>query len=316
MPLPDFSMLENRLRKNLKHLQKWARREKITCFRVYDADIPEFPLAVDQYGGFLYVAEYKRKHPLSDAEYLEWQGLSLEVLARVFDIPADRIFLKSRAPQKGKQQYEKTAEVLQEFLVEEGGLHFLVNPGDYLDTGLFLDHRITRQLVRELAAGKDVLNLFAYTGSFSVYAAAGGALSTTTIDLSNTYLNWAKKNMALNGFGGKQHAFIRADVKAWLRETPLEEAFDLVVLDPPTFSNSKRMKDDVLDTQRDHSELINHCLERMRPGGTLFFSTNYRQFQLDTAAIQSSDIKDITAQTIPEDFRNKKIHYCFKIKKG
>lgn len=316
MPLPDFSMLENRLRKNLKHLQKWARREKITCFRVYDADIPEFPLAVDQYGGFLYVAEYKRKHPLDEAEYLQWQSGSIEVLAEVFGNSPDRIFFKSRAPQKGKQQYEKTAEVLQEFLVEEGGLQFLVNPGDYLDTGLFLDHRITRAMVRAMAEGKDVLNLFAYTGSFSVYAAAGGAKSTTTIDLSNTYLNWAKKNMALNGFSGRQHEFIRADVKAWLRDAPLEKAYDLVVLDPPTFSNSKRMKDDILDTQRDHSELINQCLRRMRPGGTLFFSTNYRHFQLDSEAISSSQIQDITTKTIPEDFRNKKIHYCFEIKKG
>lgn len=316
MPLPDFSMFENRLRKNLKHLEKWARRESVSCFRVYDADIPEFPLAVDQYGGFLHVAEYKRKHNLDEAEYQQWLSQCVQILSEVFLITPDRIFLKSRQPQKGKQQYQKTATERHELVVEENGLSFLVNLSDYLDTGLFLDHRNTRKMVHQLAKDKHVLNLFAYTGSFTVYAAAGGAASTTTVDLSNTYLSWAQRNLALNKLAAPQHQFIRADVKAWLRDAPITTLYELVVLDPPTFSNSKSMKSDILDTQRDHPALINGCLKRMQTGGILFFSTNYRQFQLASDQIDSSSIRDISKQTIPEDFRNKKIHYCFEIKKG
>ncbi len=313
MPLPDFSMFENRLRKNWKHLQKWARREGISCYRVYDADIPEFPLAVDLYENWLHVSEYQRRHALSPEDHALWLEGSETVLARFFDFPPERIFIKTRQRQKGYQQYEKTADVRHEIVVREGGLQFLVNLSDYLDTGLFLDHRNARALVGEWASGKRMLNLFAYTGSFTVYAAAGGATSTTTVDLSNTYLAWAKRNLGLNGIAGSQHAIVRADALQWLDESK-EQPYDLIVLDPPTFSNSKMMKE-VLDTQRDHPRLINKCLKLLTPGGTLFFSTNYRNFRLEKEQLESPNVEDITAKTIPPDFRNKKIHASFLIKK-
>lgn len=307
-------MFANRLRKMYRHTGKWARRQGVTCFRVYDADIPEFPIAVDVYEDYLHVAEYQRNHPLTDEAFAHWRSGCREVLSEVFGIPSNRLFYKERQPQKGLQQYEKLGEQHQEVIVRENGLRFIINLSDYLDTGLFLDHRPTRQLVRELSRGKRLLNLFAYTGSFTVYAAAGGASATTTIDLSNTYLEWARRNLALNGFDDPRHRLVRADVKAWLQEEDSGDTFDLIVLDPPTFSNSKAMRD-VLDTQRDHPELINGCLARLAPGGTLFFSTNFRRFRLDTDAIPDAIVNDITAQTIPADFRNKRIHYCFEIRR-
>lgn len=311
MALPDFQMLANRVRKMARHLGKWARRTDVHCYRLYDADIPEFPLAIDRYEDFLHVAEYKRSHPLSEEEYQLWKEGCHDTLSEVLEIPPDHIYFKFREPQKGKKQYEKFDRKQLELVVREGGHRFWVNLSDYLDTGLFLDHRITRQLVGERAAGKRMLNLFAYTGSFSVYAAAGGARSTTTIDLSNTYLDWARRNLALNGFEGPNHHFVREDVKAWLKQ-PVREKFDLVVLDPPTFSNSKRMAD-ILDVQRDHVELIQGVLRRLDPGGVLYFSTNLRSFKMDTAAFQGTPIRDISLQTIPEDFRNKRIHFCFEL---
>jgi len=315
MPLPRFEMFENRLRKNLRHLRKWAQRENVTCFRVYDADIPEFPLAVDVYEyQSLHVAEYHRAHRLSEEEYQIWAEGCADTLSTVFQVPRSAIFFKIRQQQKGSNQYEKTDSDGFEMVVQESGLRFLVNLGGYLDTGLFLDHRITRAMVREIAKDRRVLNLFAYTGSFSVYAAAGGAKTTTTIDLSNTYLDWAAKNFELNGLMGSQHHFIRADVKSWLHNSG-KGRFDLIVLDPPTFSNSKRMRD-VLDTQRDHPEMINACLRLLNPGGVLFFSTNFRKFKLEEDKIQGAgNIRDISIKTIPPDFRNKKIHYCYFIEK-
>lgn len=311
MPLPDLSMFANRLRKMSRHYDRWARRQDIRCYRVYDADVPEFPLAVDRYEDCVHVAEYQRDHPLDEGEYRLWRAGSRQVIGDVLGVPPDRIFFKERQQQKGTQQYEKYGEVGQERIVGEGGLRFWVNLADYLDTGLFLDHRPTRQMVRERAAGKRFLNLFAYTGSFTVYAAAGGAASSLTIDLSNTYLAWARRNLELNELAGRQHRFLQADVVEWLHG-PVDEEFDLIVLDPPTFSNSKRMRD-VLDVQRDHVDLINRCLARLSPQGVLFFSTNFRRFKLEAGAIRNSAIRDITAQTIPPDFRNPKIHYCFEI---
>ncbi|PHN01011.1 class I SAM-dependent methyltransferase [Flavilitoribacter nigricans] len=314
MPLPDFEIFANRLRKMAKHHDKWARRKGITCYRIYDADVPEFPLAIDRYDSFLHVAEYRRQHGLSPDEYQLWRSGSKQVMQEVLELPADRIFFKEREQKKGKEQYEKRDDRQQEFTVTENGLKFIVNLRDYLDTGLFLDHRITRQMARDQADGKHTLNLFAYTGSFSVYMAAGGAASTTTIDLSNTYLEWARRNMALNGFEGDAHQYIRADVKGWLAE-PVRQLYDLIILDPPTFSNSKAMED-ILDVQRDHVELIQACLQRLTPGGILYFSTNFRKFKLDEAALSNlAEIRDLSAATIPQDFRNKKIHYCWEFKK-
>lgn len=315
MPLPQFEMLENRLRKNLRHLRKWAQRENVTCFRAYDADIPEFPLSIDVYERTaLHVAEYQRAHRLTEEEHLEWAAGCTRVLMAVFEMPESAIFFKIRQPQKGSSQYEKTGFDAFEMVVQESGLQFIVNLGGYLDTGLFLDHRITRAMVREISAGRHVLNLFAYTGSFSVYAAAGKAASTTTIDLSNTYLDWAVRNFELNGLMGQNHRFVRADVKEWL-QNPGSMRYDLIVLDPPTFSNSKRMRD-VLDTQRDHPMMINACLRLLNPGGVLFFSTNFRKFKLEEAQIRgAASVQDISHKTIPLDFRNKKIHYCFRLEK-
>lgn len=314
MPLPDFEAFANRLRKMDKHLGKWARRRGISCYRVFDADLPRFPLAIDRYEEYLHVAEYKRQHGLAEDEYRLWRSGAKQAMAEVLHVPAARIFFKERQPQKGKQQYEKQSQEGRFIIAQENGLRFLVNLVDYLDTGLFLDHRPTREKVREQAQGKRVLNLFAYTGSFTVYAAAGGAVATTTIDLSNTYLQWAQRNMELNGLQGPEHELLRADVKDWLQQ-PVQGLYDIIMLDPPTFSNSKSMQE-VLDVQRDHPELINACLRRLAPEGLLYFSTNFRKFKLEPEKLQAGRIKDITRATIPKDFRNPKIHYCWLLQHG
>lgn len=308
-------MFRNRLQKVYRHRSKQAKRQDISCYRLYENDIPEFPFAIDIYGDKLYVAEYKRNHNLSDEEYEQWFEESLQAMQEVLAIDAENIFIKQRQRKAGRQgQYEKIDSSKNEFIVEESGLKFRVNLSDYLDTGLFLDHRITRQMVRENSTGKHVLNLFCYTGSFSVYAAAGSAASVTSVDLSKTYLQWAEDNMKLNGFTTKsKYHFIAADVLQYLDTLPANQ-FDLVVLDPPTFSNSKRMKD-FLDIQRDHVQLINQCLRAMKPGGLLYFSTNSRRFKLDAEQIKAAAIKDITRQTTPFDFEGKLFRWCYLITK-
>lgn len=302
---------KNRLAKNFRHFGKWARRQGITCFRVYDNDIPGTPLAVDVYEGVVHIAEYEREHGMNPDEHANWMSECARIASEILQIHPDSIFVKFRQKQKGLRQYERFARAGAEFIVRENGLNFLIRPADYLDVGLFLDHRNTRQMVRQEAQGKKVLNLFAYTGAFSVYAAAGGAVSTLTLDMSNTYLQWADRNLALNGFASGPHRLLQADVTAWLRE-PIREKFDLIVLDPPTFSNSKRMNG-TLDTQRDHVWLLNSVLQLCAPGGTVYFSTNYRKFKLEKEAIRAANIQDISAKTVPEDFRNKRIHQCFKM---
>ncbi len=306
-------MFANRLAKNYKHIGKWARRQDITCFRIYDADVPQFPFAIDRYENFLYVTEYQTDYPVAAGDYLEWLGGCLQSMAIVTDISIDNIFMKKRKRQKGTNQYEKNSDESIKTTVNEHGLKFIINLSDYLDAGLFLDHRNTRMMVREMAEGKRVLNLFAYTGSFSVYAAAAGASHVTTIDLSHTYLAWAKENMELNGvYDAAKHEFVQADVLDWLAKPPYRAQFDIIVLDPPTFSNSKRMLD-VLDVQRDHVQMINNCLRLLGKDGVLFFSTNSRKFTLETEHLYTKNIKDITSLSIPNDFRDKKIHKCFKI---
>jgi 23S rRNA (cytosine1962-C5)-methyltransferase len=313
MPLPDFQMLANRLTKMQRHLSKWVRREQISCYRLYDADIPEFPLAVDWYDGRLHVAEYQRNHPLDETEYRIWRAGVRQILSEVLGVAPEEIYYKARSRQKGEAQYEKQAARGKVFIVEEAGLKFKVNLSDYLDTGLFLDHRITRGIVRDASPGKSMLNLFAYTGSFSVYAAAGGAAKTTTLDMSATYLGWAEENLVLNDFSLADNCLIQADVTSWLQESP-DEMYDIIVLDPPTFSNSKRMRH-VLDIQEDHPYLINRCLKRLHPDGVIYFSTNFRKFKLNHEKIYGGAIvRDISARTIPPDFRNDKIHYCFEVR--
>ncbi|RYY56187.1 MAG: methyltransferase domain-containing protein, partial [Chitinophagaceae bacterium] len=225
------------------------------------------------------------------------------------------IFLKLRQRKAGRLgQYQKLDAVKEEFMVQENGLNFLVNLSDYLDTGLFLDHRVTRQLLRGLSHGKRFLNLFAYTGSFSVYAAAGKAARVTTVDLSKTYLAWAERNMKANDFyDASKQAFVHADVVQYLKDLP-DGSYDLIVLDPPTFSNSKRMET-FLDIQSDYVELVNDCMRILAPGGMVFFSTNRRDFEMDASAINASEVKDITRTTTPFDFEGKLFRYCFRITK-
>ena len=307
-------MFRNRLAKVYKHISKQANRQGITCYRVYDHDLPEFPFIIEVYGDKLYVAEYKRRHNMTDEEHDEWLEQCKAVMADVLPVLESNIFIKVRQRKAGRLgQYQKLEETKTEFVVEEQGLQFIINLSDYLDTGLFLDHRITRQMVKDMCEGKKVLNLFCYTGSFSVYAAAGGAAEVTSIDLSNTYLAWAVKNMELNFPQYTEHHSIQADVKKVLK-TLTPASYDIIVMDPPTFSNSKRM-DDFLDIQRDHVALINDCMVLLKEGGVLFFSTNFTRFNLMIGALKASDIKDITKATTPFDFGQKLNRFCFKISK-
>jgi 23S rRNA (cytosine1962-C5)-methyltransferase len=310
-----IEMFSNRLSKVYRHLSKQAKRQAISCYRLYDRDLPEFPLIIDVYEDKIYLSEYRAKHHLSETDYENWLNQSLGVIGTVTGVPDEKIYLKQRKRKTGRQdQYQKTGAEMEFFTVQESGLKFKVNLSDYLDTGLFLDHRITRQMVREQAAGKTVLNLFCYTASFSVYAAAGGATKVTSVDLSKTYLAWAEDNFKLNELllPGK-HTFVHADVLQYLNELQ-PESFDNIILDPPTFSNSKRMED-FLDIQRDHPVLINKCLQLMKPGGIMYFSTNFRKFQLAVTDIIASNITDITKITTPFDFEGKLSRYCYKILK-
>lgn len=309
--MQDF---ENRLRKNFKHISKWARRQKINCFRVYDLDIPSYPLCVDIYGDYVHVAEYKANHSLTDEEHAEWLFGSLQVIATVLEVNLDNVFLKLRERQRGTSQYERFSHDSFGTWVDEFGAKLWVNFTDYLDTGLFLDHRPTRLMVRNESEGKRVLNLFSYTGAFSVQAAMGGAVRVDTIDMSQTYLAWAEKNMAENGFtDASSYKFLREDILQWL-PGPLKEYYDIIVFDPPTFSNSKKMKE-ILDIQRDHAYLIQLCMQALKPDGVMYFSNNFRNFKMDESVANVFKVKDITKQTIPEDFRNQQIHHCFKITK-
>ncbi len=307
----------NRLVRMARHWKKWARRQGITCFRLYDRDIPEVPLAIDWYEGHLQIAEYVRPHDRTEIEHQVWLQRMIETAAEALEVDPKLIALKHRMRQSGAAQYERAADDERRAIVSEGGHRFEVNLSDYLDTGLFLDHRLTRALIEKEAQGKRFLNLFAYTGAFTVYAAAGGAISSTSVDLSNTYLDWARRNMQLNGFNQVWHQFIRADAMEFLRSLPRSRdgMFDLAVVDPPTFSNSKTTTVD-WDVQRDHVELLNLVLDRHASGGKLYFSTNFRRFKLDESGIQAASIREISRQTVPPDFRNKRIHRCWLLSKA
>jgi 23S rRNA (guanine2445-N2)-methyltransferase / 23S rRNA (guanine2069-N7)-methyltransferase len=315
---PGAQMFANRLRKNLQRLDPWAAREHIDCFRVYDADMPEYAFAIDLYGRdsrHVYVQEYAPPKSVNQESARERRREALAVLPEVLSVPLAQVHSRVRKPQKGAEQYEKRDSAAERFAVQEGGLKFWVNFRDYLDTGLFLDHRIVRAMLRAWAKDADFLNLFCYTASATVYAAAGGARSTIGVDLSNTYLDWAHENLLLNGFRGSNHELYRADCLAWLEEQESGGArFDLILLDPPTFSNSKRM-DGVLDVQRDHVGMIRRSLKLLRPAGRLVFSTNYTRFKLDAEALVDFSIEDISAATVPKDFeRHARIHKCFVVR--
>ena len=319
---PGAQMFANRVKKNLRELEGWARKENVSCYRVYDADMPEYAFAIDRYQGdelWLNVQEYQAPRSIDAKAVRARRDEALSVLPEIFGIGLDHIHLRTRRRTRRGEQYERRGNESRFTQVEEAGLKFLVNFTDYLDTGLFLDHRATRALIRDAAAGKRFLNLFCYTGSATVYAAAGGARTTTSIDLSNTYLDWARRNLEINGMTGKQHQLLRADCVAWLGEqASLGERgprFGLIFLDPPTFSNSKRMSD-VLDVQRDHVELIRHAMALLTPDGELIFSTNFERFQPDLPALAELDVQDVSAATVPRDFaRNPRIHQCLRIRR-
>jgi 23S rRNA (cytosine1962-C5)-methyltransferase len=304
----DPQALANRVLKSQRHLARWAAREGIEAYRLYDRDMPEFPLAIDRYADWLHVQVFEKKRPLEAAQL---QAIAAE-LARTLDLPPQQVVLKQRRRQRGLAQYERLAGHAPSFSVLERGLRFEVNLTRYLDTGLFLDHRETRRMIRERAAGRTFLNLFAYTGSFSVYAAAGGALRTVTVDMSHTYQAWSRRNLVRNGFAdAARHSLVQSDVLAFLgRMRAARARFDLVVLDPPSFSNSKRMQG-VFDVQRDQVALLQATLALLAPGGELFFSNNRQGFRLDDAIGEMASVSEITAQTVPPDFARHTPHRCW-----
>jgi 23S rRNA (guanine2445-N2)-methyltransferase / 23S rRNA (guanine2069-N7)-methyltransferase len=304
-----------RLKKLARHLRRWPTKREITCFRLYERDVPEIPLVVDRYENHLHLSEYERPHDRDPAGHAAWLELMVQTAAQTLEVPIENTHFKSRSRQQGLTQHEKVNDTRNRFVVKEGGLKFLVNLDDYVDTGLFLDHRLTRAMVRDEAKGKDVLNLFAYTGSFSVYAADGAARSTTTVDLSKNYLDWATDNMKLNHFSGKEHRYFASDVPSFVRDHFEGQHYDLVILDPPTYSNSKRTQQD-WDVQKDAVPLIRQVLKLMRPDGVIYFSTNFRRFKFDPALVPEATIREISQKTVPEDFRNRRIHRCWRIVKS
>ncbi len=313
-------MFANRLRKNLKKLAKWAKQNTISCYRLYDADLPEYAVAVDIYQGeqtWVNVQEYESPKTIDPHKANQRLAGIMAEIPRVLGIPSQQVFLKIRRKQRNSDQYEKQGDSRNFHIVSEGGCQFWVNFEDYLDTGLFLDHRPIRLRIQQQARDKRFLNLFAYTGSASVHAAAGGARSTLTIDMSNTYLDWAKRNFDLNGIHG-DHKLLRADCLQWLAEqaeNPKSPQFDLIFLDPPTFSNSKKMED-AFDIQTAHIQLLKQASQLLAAEGVLYFSTNFRRFKMDYEALADLTIEDISAATIDEDFaRNPKIHYCWSIRR-
>ncbi|MDZ4828587.1 MAG: class I SAM-dependent methyltransferase [Phycisphaerae bacterium] len=313
-------MLANRLTNRYRHVAKWARRQGITCFRLYEKDIPDFPMVVDWYDGDVVAWFYHRtKDDTLDREVAYRKHAEAEILAAL-EIPREKLFIKYRARQRddegNRDQYERFDSRGVIKVVDEFGLKFEVNLSDYLDTGLFLDHRFTRKTVGERSAGKRVLNLFAYTGAFTVHARAGGAIATTTVDLSKTYLAWAERNLALNGYAlDAAHRIVHADCLQYLDEGPMnDERYDIVVCDPPTFSNSKRMRADSFSIDRDWPWLVASLQKWVAPGGEIYFSTNSRGLKWDDAQVPTGMYaREISRQTVPEDFRNERVHRCWRI---
>ncbi len=316
-----YLQLANRLARVHRHLRKWARRTATSCYRLYEKDIPDQPLIVDWYDGAAVAWAFDRTRNEGPADEAAWLAGVAEAIRHGLELPAERVFLKRRFRQRDRQhgdgQYHRLEHQGVTRVVAENGLRFEVNLSDYLDTGLFLDHRPTRAEVRAAAAGREVLNLFAYTGSFSCAARAGGASATTTVDLSNTYLEWAARNFALNRLGADPgHQLVRADCLEYLAGTAVPAGrFDLVVLDPPTFSNSKAMAREFA-IERDHPWLLERCHRLLRPGGVLYFSSNARGFALKDGGLPPFAIEDITERSIPEDFRNRRIHRCWRMTRG
>ena len=314
-------MVANRLRKNLKEFSRWAAQEGVSCYRVYDADMPEYSQAIDLYHDlagkrWVNVQEYAAPASVSQEDARRRLREAISVLPEVLQVAPEQIFLRIRERQRGEAQYEKQDERGVFHKVQEGAAKLLVNFTDYLDTGLFLDHRVTRAWLGEWAQGKDCLNLFCYTGVASVQMGMGGARSTTSVDMSRTYLEWARRNLELNGLSKNRHHLIQADCLVWMDEAASSssgsrEQFDLIFLDPPSFSSSKRMQG-TLDIQRDHVPMIRAALRLLRKGGKLVFSNNLQRFKLDVAALDDLLVEDVSKASIPRDFaRNPRIHQCW-----
>ena len=308
--MSNLQTIQNRIEKNYKHRSKWARREGLEAYRIYEKDIPEFPFIVDIYKDNAVIFE-KRDEEI-DAEKFDHFNYIISAVKNVLNIGEEKIIIKSRFRQKGSTQYEKLEERNEFFPVKEYQAEFLVNLYDYLDTGLFLDHRPMRQVVFKESKDKKVLNLFSYTGSVSVMAALGGAKHVTSVDLSQTYMDWAKKNFEQNKISLKDHNFIVQSALDYLEKA--QAKFDLIFLDPPTFSNSKKMTDD-FEVEKDQDFLIKNCLRLLSDDGVLYFSNNKRKFKLAPSVADYATVTDITEKTIPLDFRDQKIHHCFKITK-
>lgn len=306
------SPFANRLRNTYKHLRKWAKRFETDCFRLYDRDISSHPVAVDYYAGRFSVHYYaKGKDLIEPPEALEEEINA--AIALVFGVSQDQIYWRTRMRRKETRQYEKLGAAKEFFCVTEFGASFYVNLTDYLDSGLFLDHRETRKLVAGYAKGKQFLNLFAYTGAFTVHAALAGASYTKTIDLSNTYCAWARENLELNGIPKKNHEIFRADCMKFLeQEVRTGVDYDVIVIDPPTISRSKKMEG-LFDVQEDYVFLIEKSLKLLKPGGVIFFSTNARKFQFDLSLFPNCSIREISEKTVPQDFKDAKIHRCWMI---
>lgn len=303
-----MDMIKNRLEKNFKKLKPWAERHQIEAYRLYDRDIPEYPYIVDVYKDHFLIYD---KSDLRDKEKNHLPHV-VEALKFLFKCDDSKVVLKKRERQEGLKQYEKLDEKEETFVVRESQALFKINLYDYLDTGLFLDHRPMRQKIFKNAQGKIFLNLFCYTGSVSVFAALGGA-KTTSVDMSQTYLRWAQENFKLNKIGLDEHQFINADVLEWLQSQKPAPTFDMIFLDPPTFSNSKKM-DNTFEVERDQDFLVSRCMSLMRPGGILYFSNNKRKFKISENITHKYHVKDLTLESIPQDFHDKKIHCCYEIK--
>jgi 23S rRNA (cytosine1962-C5)-methyltransferase len=327
-------MLGERLANRMRHLAKWGRKQGITCFRLYERDVPEYPAIVDWYadegaadpsreGDAVAWLFHRKRDETLEQEVAHRRDAEAEILAGL-DIPRDRLHVKHRGRQTSgegeREQYERVDSRGATKVVTEHGLRFEINLSDYLDVGLFLDHRPTRKRVGERAEGKRVLNLFAYTGAFSVHARAGGASATTTVDMSRTYLDWYERNLALNGHAlDANHRVVHADCLQWLEAGPSspDERYDVVICDPPTFSNSKRMRAGSFSVDRDHPDLLRWIARFVAPGGEVFFSTNSRSFEMAEGAIPHGfGGHEISHRSVPEDFRNRKIHRCWRLAEG
>lgn len=302
-------MLANRVKKRFKHLSKRFKRQNIGIFRLYDWEIPEIRAVVDWYDGHLVIAEYTRQHSVP-----QWLPMMGAALATALDVPMEKVHLKERrAGKKDGKRYERLQQTNARIIMNERDLKFFINPFDYVDTGLFSDHRNTRQMVREVAEGRDFLNLYCYTGSFSCYAAKGGARSTMSVDRSDTAITWARENMELNNLDPATNTLVQSPTFEFLEQAAVnDQKFDLAVVDPPSFSTSREDNED-FDIVRDHPRLLRAVIKVMRPGSTIFFSTNHQDFSPRMKTLPAGEIKEITSRTIPEDYQHKKktIHRCW-----